>query len=86
MIPDVISYKDLGFDVEEAPPVLEHATGEQWFKAQPEAMQRSMLGPGKYDLYSTGKVKLTDIVGEHTDPTYGQMIIEKPLKELIGVN
>ena len=59
-------------------------TGEDWFAGLSEGQQRGYLGPGKFELYNTGEIKLSDIVGEYDDPVFGEMPIVKPLWALEG--
>jgi SPP1 gp7 family putative phage head morphogenesis protein len=58
--------------------------GEDWLKAQPESVQRSILGKGGYEAYKEGKFSLADVVKEHDDEVYGPMKTTKPLKDLLG--
>jgi len=57
-------------------------TGEEWFAAQDEATQRSLLGV-KYTAWSEGKFGLADIPGITVDEVYGPMRVEKSLRELV---
>ena len=59
-------------------------SGERWFNAQPEAKQREMMGPGKYDAYKGGAFKFSELAKKHDDETYGSMTVETPLWELLG--
>lgn len=56
--------------------------GEEWFSNQPRAVQMRMMGKGKYDAWVSGKISISNMTGEHDDPVYGLMRIEKSLKEL----
>jgi hypothetical protein len=56
-------------------------TGEDWFAGLPEAQQKQMLGPGKFEWYQkTGE--LSGLVGTHEDRLFGEMPVVKPLKNL----
>lgn len=59
-------------------------TGEDWFKAQDEATQKSILGPGKYEAWKDGKFEFSSLSTTHEDTIYGQMRTETTLKDLIG--
>jgi hypothetical protein len=83
-LPLTVTYKELGFNVEEPTPLVEHPTGESWFKAQPETVQRQMMGPGKWDAWRSGKFKFSDFPHTHDDPVYGPMRSEASLKFLLG--
>lgn len=48
----------LGIDV----PDIEWPSGEQVFAQQPEAVQRSVLGAGKFEAYRDGRIQLGDTV------------------------
>lgn len=60
-------------------------TGADWFDQQSEDVQKSILGPGTYDLYSKGDISLSDVVQHKYDTTYGKSIAVKPLKDLANV-
>jgi SPP1 gp7 family putative phage head morphogenesis protein len=80
MVPKTHSWAELGFKgVKEAeqPP-----SGADAFGHLSAADQKRVLGPGKYQLYSTGKLKLAHLVGEATDPRYGGYRYERSLKDL----
>jgi hypothetical protein len=61
-------------------------TGEQWFMEQPEASQREMMGPGKYEAWSEGKFTFDQLSTTHEDDVFGQMRGEASLKSLLGEN
>ena len=60
-------------------------TGEAWFNEQDEATQRKILGPGKYDAWKAGKFEFGAVSKQVSDPVYGTMRVETPLKDLVGV-
>lgn len=62
-VPETISFRELGIDVDETP--IERENGEDWFKRQSKERQLEMLGPGKFELYESGKIEFRDFV--HTD-------------------
>jgi hypothetical protein len=57
--------------------------GADWLNEQSESAQRQVLG-AKYDGWKNGDFKLTDIIGNHESDVYGNMLVEKPLKELVN--
>lgn len=65
------------------PPVEE--SGEKWFRRQPEAFQRQVLGPGKYQALEGGAFEFSELTDIRMDPIYGPMRVETPLWKLLGV-
>jgi len=57
-------------------------TGAAWFARQPEAAQRAILGPAKFDLYQRGRITLNDLVGVRDDPRWGRAVYERGVGEL----
>lgn len=57
----------LGLDV----PSESFTTGEEAFAAAPESVQRSVLGPTRYQLYSEGRITLADTVGTRHSEEWG---------------
>lgn len=51
-VPRTKTWAELGFDVPEARPTIE--TGRDWFNRQPEAVQRSVLGPKRFEAWQAG--------------------------------
>jgi hypothetical protein len=64
------------------PPITE--SGEAWFQRQPEAFQRQVLGPGRYDALREGKYKFGALSRVYNDRVYGDMFREATLQELVG--
>ena len=58
-------------------------TGEEWFSQQPEAMQKQILGKGKYEAWKAGKFNFADIAVHTDDAVYGSMNVEAALKDLV---
>ena len=58
-------------------------TGEEWFNAQPESVQRSILGDAKYEAYSDGKFTFDKLVSGTVDKVWGNMNTVTPLKDLV---
>jgi hypothetical protein len=59
-----------------------YPTGQEMFDALPQATQRSILGPGRYDLYQSGQIGMDDFVKVQRSKTWGDSRVTKPLKEL----
>lgn len=57
-------------------------TGVDWFKNLPEEQQRKILGPAKFEAWSSGQVTIPDLVAVHEDDVYGAMRHEASLKSL----
>ena len=83
--PKLKTFEELGIPIEEPPPAVED-NAREWFESQPEAMQRQMMGPGKYEAWKAGKFDLRDLTttGEH--PAWGEIRVETPLKDLLEVD
>jgi hypothetical protein len=62
-----------------------HVTSsESWFKEQPEAMQKQMMGDTKFEAWSSGKFEFNQLSKETENDIYGMMRTVTPLKDLIG--
>ena len=61
---------------------LQYETGRQWFARQPEAAQRQMMGPGRWDLWQSGDVTWGDLVRIHEDETWGNSPQVTPVRDL----
>jgi SPP1 gp7 family putative phage head morphogenesis protein len=57
--------------------------GEDWFKEQPEATQKSILGPGKYDAWKAGQFEFSRLAQHSDDVVFSKMWTETPLKDLV---
>lgn len=80
-VPVTKTWEELGFTgIPDSRPVLE--TGPEWFSRQPDSTQREILGPGKYELYKSGELKLSELVGYRDDPKWGPTRWERSLKDL----
>lgn len=58
--------------------------GLDWFREQPEKMQRMMLGRGRFEAWQANKFDLTDIAKLHEDAVWGNSWQERSLKELLS--
>ncbi|MCK9628499.1 MAG: phage minor head protein [Bacteroidales bacterium] len=80
MEPVTQSWESLGFKgIPESVPA--RATGATRFAKLPPTSQRKILGPGKFDLYKSGKLKLSDLPVK-TRSDFGPGLRTKSLKEL----
>lgn len=83
MAPITASWRELGFDIDDLPPVASPGDGEKWFRGQPENVQRAMMGPGRFDAWQAGKFEFRQLSKAVTDRDWGRTLVETPLKELI---
>ena len=82
IVPVVIGYRDLGLDIpDEARPTDSART---WFGGQPPAVQRRMMGPGKFAAWNEGAFALEDMAKIVPSPTWGPSAVEASLKDLVG--
>jgi hypothetical protein len=59
-------------------------SGEEWFKAQDDKTQESIMGTGKWEAWKDGKFEFSQLSTTHEDEVYGQMRTETALKDLIN--
>jgi SPP1 gp7 family putative phage head morphogenesis protein len=57
-------------------------TGETWLNNQNEITQKEVLG-GKFYGWKNGDFALQDIIDNYQSDTFGNMLVEKPLKDII---
>ncbi len=80
-IPYTASWAELGFDdIEEAVPEMQ--SGADWFGVQANATQQAILGPGKFDLYTSGEIDLPDVIGYRVNPVWGETRYERSIKDI----
>lgn len=65
-------------------PPVQFETGPEWFERQPESVQRSMLGPSRFDLWQRGEIGLGDLVTRRWDDTWGGALAAAPVRSLPG--
>jgi len=82
MEPVVVTYKDLGLDVEPPPDTRE--IGQDWFRNQPAAVQEKQMGKEHFKAWKDGKFDLGDMAKVTENSTWGAQATVKPLKELVG--
>jgi hypothetical protein len=63
-------------------PPLQRPTAADWFRQQPEAVQREMMGKQAFDLYRDGKIRLDDFIGEARSAKWGPMAYQRSLRRI----
>ena len=85
IVPVLKSWKELGIDEEELPVgtrssldgyVSQDMTFDKWLKTKSSEFQKEYLGAGRYELYSKGKITLSDLINQN-----GRYLSIKELKE-----
>lgn len=61
-----------------------YEVGVNWFAEQDAAVQRDMLGEGKYRLYAAGEIDLGDLVAATYSARWGAGLRERTLAELLA--
>lgn len=59
-------------------------TGEAWFDGLSDVQKREMMGPGRYDLYTSGRWDWRAVSKPYSDPVYGEMLRAATLTEMRG--
>jgi SPP1 gp7 family putative phage head morphogenesis protein len=59
-------------------------SGKDWFEAQDEETQRSILGQGRYDAWQNG-ASLDDMVTRVSDPVWGGAFVPTPVEQLVNI-
>ena len=59
-------------------------TGAQWLASQEPGVQRDILGKGKFEAYSAGRLRLEELVGERRDARFGVVRFERTLGDVTG--
>ena len=89
IIPVLASFEELGFDIGELPEGLRASmdgtvpgdiTFDSWLRSKSKRFQDDLLGPGRADLWRTGKITLTQLVDMQGNP----MTLEQ-LEALAGI-
>ena len=58
-------------------------TGQEWFDSLSEEQKEASMGKGRYQAYKDGLFSFDQLSRELSDPVYGLMRTETPLKELL---
>ena len=80
LVPDTITYQDLGLDVE-MPPQPEDARG--WLARQPEADQNKILGPERLRAYKAKEIELSQLYTVKPNTVWGDAAVVTPLKDIV---
>lgn len=80
-IPDHPNGRCTGVPVVEGMPEAQWTVGESWLNSQDEATQRSILGPGRYDLWQSG-TPLSAFVTKTSNQTWGGSLGVTPLRDV----
>jgi Phage Mu protein F like protein len=59
-------------------------TGADWLDNQDEAVQKQILGNAGYDLWKNNDISLMDFVGKSSDPTWGNSIYRRSIKDIMA--
>jgi SPP1 gp7 family putative phage head morphogenesis protein len=81
LVPITPTYRELGIPI--STPSSRVGTAQTWFKRQPVATQRGMMGDGKYEAWKSGKFDLDDMATTQRDAVWGNQAVETPLKDLL---
>lgn len=74
-----VSWRDLGFAIDEPPDVLPDARG--WFGAQPDKVRRQIMGPGRLDALESGQIGWDDIPRRRSTPEWRDSFDVTPLAD-----
>ena len=80
IVPEMVTYGDLGMTIPE-PPKPEGALG--WFNSQSPAVQKKMMGAGKYKAFNAGAIDYFDFVKKTRHPVWGTTAVVTPIKEIV---
>lgn len=58
--------------------------GTDWFETLSEPQKLAQMGHANYEAYKAGRVQLRDFVGTREDKVFGEMVVEKSLKGVLG--
>jgi hypothetical protein len=59
-------------------------TGEVWFRSQPPALQKKMMGPGRFDAWQNGRFQFGQLVTVVDDETWGPSAQVTTVTDLLG--
>ena len=63
-------------------PPTQFQTGQQWFREQPAATQRKILGAGRYDAWQAGRASLDDMVSRDWSDDWGGSLRATRVRDL----
>lgn len=61
---------------------VSRGTGEEWLRNQPEAYQKQVLGPARWEVWQGGEMSLPDFVKVTRSPEWGEGRALRPIREL----
>jgi SPP1 gp7 family putative phage head morphogenesis protein len=64
-------------------PPVQFQTGQEWFRQQPEAAQRRILGRGRFEIWQRGDATLDDMVTVVPNATWGDAIVPTLVRDLV---
>lgn len=79
LIPEVLDYRDLGYDLPPTPPI---ENARDWLAKQPEYRQRELLGSRRFDAWQDGRVQLDQLATIRGNRVWGDSAVVKPLRDL----
>lgn len=80
MVPNPVSYRDLGLNVA-GPPAERIPTGEEWFKGLPEGQQRAFMpSEAAWKAWQAGQVGIGEFVGSRVDDVWGEMVAVRAVR------
>lgn len=65
-------------------PEVRWLSGEAWFRAQPEEVQRQILHDGRFEAWQEGAFSFQALATHTQDPTWGAGLKPTPLNQLVG--
>lgn len=75
--PRTKTWRDLGIDIDEPPSVLPDA--QEWFDAQPQAVQVGIMGPGRLSAYRSGDLAWSDMAVKRSNDGWRDSWVTAPL-------
>lgn len=83
IIPDHPQGRCTGVPIVDGLPEVNWLSGEDWFRAQDEAVQRSILGGGLFDAWAEGAFDFGDLVRRTFDDVWGGGVQPRSLQDLV---
>lgn len=65
-------------------PPVRWTEGRDWFTEQSPEVQRSILGPGRFDAWRAGAFDLDQLVSRRENPVWGGALVPTPLRDLLA--
>lgn len=79
VIPDHPNGRCTGVPIVVGLPDVQYAAGEEWFAGLSPDEQQAILGPQRYELWSSGQVPFTSFSTQHENATWGPSVAPTPL-------